>query len=253
MMTMSDTDVVRDRTAADGQLIMPFYLIADVSSSMRSEEAELNAAINELVGQIRSDPVVDDMVMLSVITFNHDARTVVPLDSPSGLTVPHLSTSGGTEYGTAFAEYARAFEQDRARLRGQNMKVYRPCVFFLTDGAPNDGNYLQTFRSLFAYDPETKTGNKAFPYFVPMGFRSAPENVIKSLAYPDFGRTKGRWFLFKQGSVRDVLKAMAAMLGNTVISSGQSASQGVPQIVPPTLPAGVQGQFGPAGDVLEDD
>ena len=248
-MTASDAAAVRDTTAVDGQVIMPFYLLVDVSGSMSSEEAELNAAVTELVENIRKDPVVDDLVMLSVITFNHDARTVVPLDSPSSVTVPHLSTSGGTNYGTAFAEYARAYEQDRARLRAQGMKVYRSCVFFLTDGAPNDRNYLETFTSLFAYDPATNIGNKAFPYFVPYGFRSAPENVVRKLAYPDFGRTRGRWFLSRSNNVREVLRAMTAMLGNTVISSGQSASQGVPQIMPPTPPAGTQ--FGDAGDFPE--
>jgi uncharacterized protein YegL len=249
MMTASDTEAIRDTAAVDGQVIMPFYLLVDVSSSMSSEEVELNAAIAELVENIRKDPVVDDLVMLSVITFNHDAQTVVPLSSPSELTVPHVRTSGGTSYGAAFAEYARAFEQDRDRLRQQGMKVYRPCVFFLTDGAPGDGNYLQTFRSLFAYDPASKTGNKAFPYFIPFGFRSAPEDVIKRLAYPDFGATKGRWFLSRSSNVREILRAMAAMLGNTVISSGQSASQGVPQIVPPTS-TDPSTQFGEAGDFV---
>jgi uncharacterized protein YegL len=248
-MTASDTEAIRDTSAVDGQVIMPFYLIVDVSSSMSGEEAELNAAVTELVESIRRDPVVDDLVMLSIITFNHEARTVTALASPSELVVPHLQSGGGTHYGAAFAEYTRAYEQDRARLRGRGIKVYRSCVFFLTDGAPGDHNYLETFRSLFAYDPAARTGNKAFPYFVPIGFRTAPEDVIKRLAYPDFGATKGRWFLSRSSNIREILRAMAAMLGNTVISSGLSASAGTPQITAPAPPANTQ--FGEAGDFPE--
>ncbi|MTD54794.1 vWA domain-containing protein [Amycolatopsis pithecellobii] len=247
-MTQSTADEVSESTLTDGQVIMPFYLIVDVSSSMSGDIQELNEAIQQLIRDICDDPVVDDLVMLSIITFNHNAQTIVPLDSPSSLTPPTVTASGGTNYGAAFREYHQVFEQDRAKLKSQRIKMYRPCVFFLTDGAPGDGNYAETFQSLFAYDPEQKTGNRAFPYFVPFGFRSAPEEVMRKLAYPNFGRTKGRWFLSRSNSVKEVLKAMTEVIGKTVISSGQSASQGLPQIVPPAPSANLDAQFGEAED-----
>jgi hypothetical protein len=249
-MTQSYSEEIRETAVTDGQVIMPFYLIADVSGSMQGDVQELSIAIDDLIQTIRKDPVVDDLVMLSIITFNHSAQTLVPLGSPSELNPPIIQAGGGTNYGAAFHEYHRVFEQDRAALKGRGLKVYRPCVFFLTDGAPGDRDYAGTFRSLFAYDPATKTGNRAFPYFVPFGFRDAPEDVMRRLAYPDFGSIRGRWFLSRSSKVGEVLKAMAEVLGRTVISSGQSASQGVPQIVPPTPPAGMNAQFGEAGDTV---
>lgn len=247
-MTQSYSEEVRETAAIDGQVIMPFYLIIDISGSMTGDEQNLTAAIDDLIQAIRKDPVVDDLVMLSIITFNHIAQTVVPLGSPSGVTAPPIRAGGGTSYGEAFREYHQAFEQDRARLKGQGMKVYRPCVFFLTDGAPGDSDWYQTFKSLFSYDPTAKSGNRAFPYFVPYGFRDAPEHVMRQLAYPNFGPTKGRWFLSKTNNAGEVLKAMAEVLGNTAISSGLSAERGVPQIVPPTPVAGSNAQFGEAED-----
>jgi hypothetical protein len=247
-----DTDTVRETTAVTGQVIMPFYLLVDVSYSMKDDERELTAAIGDLISEISNDPVVDDLVMLSIITFNHAAQTIVPLDSPSELPIPTITTGGGTDYGKAFAEYHRVFQQDRDQLKNRGNKVYRPCVFFLTDGAPQDRDYLTTFRNLFAYDPETRTGNRAFPYFVPYGFRQAPESVVKSLAYPNFGLTKGRWFLSSSTSARDALRALTGIIGRTVISSGMSALAGSPQIVPPepaaTGPAAANTQFGHADD-----
>jgi uncharacterized protein YegL len=250
--TAYDADTVRETTAVSGQVIMPFYLLVDVSYSMKSDEQELTSAISELISEISNDPVVDDLVMLSIITFNHAAQTIVPLGNPSELQLPPITTSGGTDYGKAFTEYHRAFLQDRDQLKNKGMKVYRPCVFFLTDGAPQDQDYLTTFQNLFAYDSQSRTGNKAFPYFVPYGFRQAPETVIRSLAYPNFGLTKGRWFLSSSTSARDALRALTDIIGRTVISSGMSVPTGNPQIVPPEPasggPAAATPQFGDAED-----
>jgi von Willebrand factor type A domain len=251
-MTDSDSEVVREDRVLEGQVIMPFYLIADVSGSMRQDERELNEALADLIRAIMKDPVVDDLVMLSVITFNHAAQTVVPLSSPSEITPPVLRPSGGTSYEAAFREYDRAFAQDRAALKARGNQVYRPCVFFLTDGAPADrATYLETFRSLFAYDPESGTGNRAFPYFVPFGFRDASAHVISTLAYPDFGTTKSRWYLSASSNVGEVLHTIADVLGRSVVGSGLSASAGRPMIVPPEPPAGSGVQFGDAGDIVD--
>jgi uncharacterized protein YegL len=248
--TAADTAVTTVELV-EGQLIMPFYLLCDVSGSMYGDMTDLNAALAQLRTDIMSNPVVDDLTMLSVITFASDARTVVPLAPPSQVQLPTLTAGGGTNYSAAFREYHRAFEQDRARLKAEGKKVYRPCVFFLTDGAPGDPDYLQTFRSLLTYDPETKQGNRAFPYLVSFGFRDAPEQVMKQLAYPDFGRARGRWFVARTNRIGELLTSMTSAIGNTVISSGMSAGQGTPQIMPPTVAPNQGMQFGEAGDFVD--
>lgn len=246
--TYGESDEVREnQTAVQGQVIMPFYLICDVSGSMSGDIGHLSSGIRDLIDSVKADPVVEDLTMLGIITFNHQAQVAVPLDSAGRINQPNLSASGGTNYSSAFQEYHRAFTADRSRLKAQGRKVFRPCVFFLTDGEPGDRpTFLSTFRSLFAFDPHTGTGNQAFPYFVPIGFRTASEQDMRSLAYPDFGE-KGRWFLTRNTKVSDVLKQVADMLGNTVISSGQTAAAGAPRIVPPTPPAGSDSQWGIAG------
>ena len=235
----------------EGQIVMPFYIICDTSYSMSPDMQALNDALQQLHKDIMASPVVDDLTMLSVITFNSTAQTVAALDAPSAISLPTLYAGGGTNFGAAFREYHRAFEADRTRLRAEGKKVFRPCVFFLSDGEPLDSDYLTTFRSLFHYDPNTKQGNQAFPYVVTFGFRDATQQTMKSLAYPDFGNSKGRWFLAKQGSsVGELLRSMTAAIGNTVLKSGQSASAGMPQIVAPTVPAQAGMQFGEAGDFV---
>jgi hypothetical protein len=86
---------------------------------------------------------------------------------------------------------------------------------------------------------------------VPFGIRSAPEDVMRRLAYPDFGPTRGRWFLSRSNRIGDALKAMTEVLGRSVISSGQSAAKGLPQLVPPAPTADADTQFGEAGDTVD--
>jgi uncharacterized protein YegL len=236
----------------EGQIIMPFYVVCDVSGSMARDMGELNQNLRELRDLIMANPIVDDLTMLSVITFHTTAQTVLPLAAPSEVNLPTLTVGGATNYGAAFREFIRAFDEDKKRLKAEGKKVYRPCVFFLSDGAPTDRDYLTTFRSLITYDPETATGNKAFPYVVTFGFRDAREEVMKQLAYPDFGSTRGRWFLARSNRVGELLKSMASAIGNTIISSGLSGTTGGPaRIVPPTVPASAGLQFGEAGDLVD--
>lgn len=242
--------VMGEQSRVEGQLVMPFYVICDVSASMSGDMVELQSALEQLKTDIMKDPVVDDLTMLSVIAFGSGAQTLVPLSPPSEVVIPRLTGMGGTDFGSAFREYHRVFEADRARLKAEGKKVYRPCVFFLTDGAPGDRDYLATFRSLLSYDPVTKSGNQAFPYVVTFGFRDAPEKVMKELAYPDFGPARGKWFVARSNNVSELLRSMTKAIGNTVVSSGVSASAGTPQIVPPTVKPEAGMQFGDAGDTV---
>jgi hypothetical protein len=235
-----------EMAAHEGQVIMPFYIICDVSGSMYNDMAALNAGLAQLRQDIMKDPVVDDLVMLSVITFDDSARTVVPLAAPTEISLPRLAPGGGTVYSTAFREFHRVFDEDRKRLKGEGKKVFRPCIFFLSDGEPNDRDYLQTFQSLLGYDPKTKQGNSAYPYVTTFGFRDATQHTMEAIAYPNFGEPnkRGRWFIAKHGhAVDQLLKSMAGVIGQSVLKSGQSIGTGAPAYNPPTDVEGMEGSF----------
>jgi uncharacterized protein YegL len=232
--------------ATEGQVVMPFYIVCDVSGSMCGDMAVLNAGITDLCQEIMKDPVADDLSMLSIIAFDDTARTVVPLDFPTAVKLQPLSCGGLTNYTSAFQEFHRAFEVDRKRLRGEGKRVHRPCVFFLTDGEPTSTDHGQVFQQLFGYDPATRQGNAAYPYLTPFGFRQATEATMKALAYPNFGEKKGRYFLAKQGvAISQLLKAMAGMIATSVLSSSASATTGTAQYVPPPTDAAseLEGSF----------
>ena len=230
---MSDRPTER---STEGQVVMPFYIICDVSGSMEPDMQALNEGIAELRREIMKDPVADDLAMLSVIAFSDTARTVMPLNFPSLVQDPRLTCGGLTNYTAAFREFHRAFEIDRVKLRGEGKRVYRPCVYFLTDGVPTSTDHGQVFQQLFGYDPTTKQGNSRYPYVTPFGFGGATEEAMKAIAYPTFGEKRGRYFLAKLGvPVSSLLKAMTGMIATSVLSSTQSATTGAPAVVQPAL------------------
>jgi uncharacterized protein YegL len=230
-------------TNLEGQVIMPFYLLCDISGSMAPELGGLAKGLDDLHRGLLRDPLVNDLVMMSVILFNDRARTVVPLTAPEDVTLPPLPPAIGlTNYSAAFREYHQAFEADRTRLRGEGKRVYRPCVYFLTDGEPTDQNYLQTFQALLTHEH-----NPAHPYLCAFGFRDASQATLQALAHADAGgpHKRGRWFLATQGhSVSETLLAMAEAIGKSVMQSAHSAAAGVPQV---TLPANIPGMRGGGG------
>lgn len=219
---------IRERTGVEqGQLVMPFYLVCDVSGSMSHAMETLNDGVRRLRRAIVAEPVVDDVAQVCVISFSDTARVIMPMAQMSEQEIPELRVEGGTCYGQAFHTLAETIAQDTARLRAEGYKVYRPCAFFLTDGAPNDRDWSQTFTSTLTYDRQTGHGMKAHPIFVPFGFGAAQEDVLRQLAYP---RDRGKWYLAKTHDVGQALKGILGIIMNTVVSSAHSVGAGQPTL-----------------------
>lgn len=240
-----DGDRARDghtneRTEAEqGQLVMPFYLICDVSYSMSGDMGALNDGVERLRRAIVTQPAVDDVAQICIMSFSDTAKVVMPLARMSEHSVPKLSVEGGTLYGAAFRQLAQAVTRDSAELKRQGYKVYRPCAFFLTDGEPNDGDWHRTFTNTLTYDRQTGRGMKSHPIFVPFGFRDAPESVLRQLAYPP---ERGKWYHAKNATVEEALAGILDIIMNTVVTAGQTASAGQPTLTPqpPAPGSGIQ-------------
>jgi uncharacterized protein YegL len=253
MTDTSDLDRIEEGRFTEGQVLMPFYIICDVSGSMGTNNAigDLNGALRDLVADICNNPVAADIAMLSIISFSDSGKVEVPLSRPEDISVPTLRPLGGTSFAAGLETYHTAFEADRARLKSAGSKVYRPCVFFLSDGYPNSGDdYKGTFQRLLAWDSTSNTGNKAFPYVVSYGFGDAASQPqhIQALAYPDFGPKRGQWFLSRSNDIHSMLKSIIDAIGKTVLSSGLSAAAGNPQIITIQPAKESDMQFGEAGD-----
>lgn len=212
----------------EGQVVLPFYLLCDVSSSMQGVIAELNASIAKLRRAIIENPVLDDVTQMCIITFSDHAKVLLPMAQMSESALPQLVAEGGTHYGSAFILLARSITEDVAKLKGQGYRVYRPCAFFLTDGEPSDHDWHEIFRGTLTYDAQTGHGLKAHPVFVPFGFRDAHESMLRRLAYP---RDRGRWYLAKDAPVESALSGMFQIISRTMITAGHTVASDRPQVI----------------------
>lgn len=224
---MSEESVREHVDVQEGQVVMPFYLVCDVSGSMSRDMPALNEGIRKLRRAIVGQPQVDDIAQVGIITFSASAQVTLPLCQMSEESMPTLHAQSSTNYGSAFTLLAQTIDKDIAALKAQRLRVYRPCVFFLTDGAPTDSSWFQTFQRTLTYDKNSRSGMKGHPVFIPFGFRDAREDVLSKLAYPP---DRGKWFHAKTHNIEEALTGILDVIMTSVISSGLSGSGGKPTL-----------------------
>jgi hypothetical protein len=61
---------------------------------------------------------------------------------------------------------------------------------------------------------------RGYPIFVPYGFRNAPEDVLKQLAYPP---QSSRWYYASNTTGDDALEGILNVILQTVMSSGSGS------------------------------
>lgn len=119
--------------------ILPFYVVCDQSYSMADHLDALNDGLAQLHAAVGTDPVVADKTRFCLIGFAGNAEVLQPLCTPSDVVrLVGLATQAGTNFGAAFSLLRETIEEDVAALKADAHQVYRPAVFFLSDGHPTD-------------------------------------------------------------------------------------------------------------------
>ena len=192
-----------------GQQILPFYLVCDESGSMSGAPIDaINTALPELHHEIAYNPVVADKTQFAIISFSDTADVALPLSDLSQVRhLPVLSTKGMTSYAAAFRCVKDQIQQDVDRLKAEGHEVYRPVVFFLTDGQPS-GDYRTEWEEL------TSSSFPLHPNIVAFGIGESDANTISAVA-------TFRAFI-SDGSLSpaDALREFAVALTKSIVRSG---------------------------------
>jgi uncharacterized protein YegL len=206
-----------------GQLL-PVYVLADESGSMAPVMAELNAGLASLHRALLAAPMAAAKVRFTVIGFADEALERVHLADLRRVTqLPLLSCGGNTDYGTAFDALLRRIPYDVRELRDLGYAVFRPAVFFLSDGKPGDGDRWRVYHHRLT----DRSQFREAPNIVACGIGAADAATILGVATrPEFS------FVSIPGA--DVGAAIAdfcAALTHSVIATGMSVVDGRAELV----------------------
>jgi uncharacterized protein YegL len=214
-----------------GSLILPFYVLGDVSFSMTKKEANgscpldaLNQVIIAVKDALDENPILADKVRFSLIDFSDDARTQIPmcdLMSFSASAIPVLQPRNSTSFVAAFKTLRLQIDTDVRQLKADGFKAHRPAVFFVTDGEPTDDP--REWQTAFAELTDQNFSSR--PNFIPFGVGDARKDTLDQLVYP---QGKMRSFVAKDGvDASAAIRQMAEVLIGSVLASANSiTSQG---------------------------
>jgi uncharacterized protein YegL len=211
------------------QQILPFYLVCDESASMGGPPiTEINNSLPQLHSEIGSNPVVADKTRFCLIGFSHDAQVLLPLTDLSTVNaVPALNASGGTDYSVAFDLLYDTINKDVAQLKADGHQVYRPAVFFLSDGQPNDDWTA-------AYHRVTDQNWGPHPNILAFGFGTADQTTIQQVATVKAFIANGT--LGPAEALREFAQSLIRSIVNSGTQSAGNASGGATLVMPDNVP-----------------
>lgn len=197
--------------------ILPFYMVCDESGSMAGPDGvdTINAALPDLHQEISTNPSVADKTRFALIGFSTQASLLQPLADLSELTqLPSLSAGGVTSFGAAFRLLKDTIDTDVAALKSEGHDVYRPVVFFLSDGVPTDDDWRTALKELNAF--------RYAPKIIAFGISDADAAIISEVA-------NFKAFMQQDQSVTPAvaLREFASSLTRSIVNSATSmAAQG---------------------------
>lgn len=120
---------------------LPVYILLDTSGSMKGEPIEsVKVGLDSLLACLRSDPFALESVWLSIITYDREARCLVPLTGIEEFRLPVINTpdSGPTHTGAALALLDEMLDKDIIKNTATTKGDWKPLMFIMTDGKPSD-------------------------------------------------------------------------------------------------------------------
>ncbi|MEV5811342.1 vWA domain-containing protein [Streptomyces mutabilis] len=193
--------------------LLPFYMVCDESGSMAGGGVDaINSALPDLHHEISTNPSVADKTRFALVGFSTQASVLQPLADLSELTqLPSLSAGGVTSFGAAFRLLKETIEKDVTSLKADGHDVYRPVVFFLSDGIPTDEGWRTELKELNAF--------RYAPKIIAFGISDADAATITEVA-------NFKAFLQQNDCISPAvaLREFASSLTRSIVSSATSMS-----------------------------
>jgi len=200
-------------------------LLLDCSGSMNETDSksgmtpieELNEGIKVFKEELSKDELSAKRVEVSVIAFNNNVDIINEHETVENFT-PHELTAGGCTYmGAAIEKAVELIEERKETYKDNAISYYRPWIFLITDGYPND-DYSNAID--LVHEGEK---NKHFAFFA-IGVQGANMEILGEISVREPLMLKGLNF-----------KPLFKWLSN---SMSQVSNSGTSDIIKLNTPAG---------------
>lgn len=108
---------------------------------MKGEPIEsVRVGLETMLASLRGDPFALESVHISIITFDHKARVLVPLTAVDDFSLPRIEVpdSGPTHTGAALRLLLDCLDRDVIKSSPTRKGDWKPLLFLMTDGKPSD-------------------------------------------------------------------------------------------------------------------
>ncbi|MGA5820528.1 vWA domain-containing protein [Kitasatospora sp. NPDC094028] len=205
--------------------LIPMYVVADESGSMTPVLGELNSGLASLHRALMAEPMAAAKIRFSVLGFSNGIEVRMSLaDLREEDELPVLASyGGGTSFRAVFDDLLTRIPRDVRELKKAGYTVYRPAVFFLSDGQPNSNeDWVSVHRKL-----TDRRSLPESPNIAAFGIGAADAATILNVA-------TDRNYAFVQIPGADIGAAITkfcAALTTSIVASGMSLAAGSAELV----------------------
>lgn len=127
---------------------LPVYLLLDTSGSMTGEPIEaVKNGMQMMMHSLRQNPQAIETAYVSIITFDSEAKQIIPLTDLASFQMKDIKASGVTSLGAALSLLADKLENEVTKTTLEQKGDWKPMTFIMTDGIPTD-DWQSGFRKL---------------------------------------------------------------------------------------------------------
>jgi uncharacterized protein YegL len=155
-------------------------LVLDVSGSMAGERIQqLNRGLDEFHRQIRENYLVAQRLEICLITFSTYIHCIQEPALINQMVMPILKAQDTTRLVDALRFAMGKVEERKQWYRQTGQSYYRPFIFLITDGAPDDD---QDIKGL-TIEVNEAVNNRKFMFY-PIGVQDADMQVLTQISHP---------------------------------------------------------------------
>lgn len=178
-----------DNFAENPEPRVPCVLVLDVSSSMNGQPIqELNEGLVSYKDELSADSLASKRVEVAIVTFGAEVQTHCHFTTGDSFMPPTLEASGMTPMGKAVNLAIDLIEGRKQEYRENAISYYRPWLFLVSDGAPNDSGWELAAKRAVEAEKE-----KAFKTFC-VGVEGANLSILSQFAVGEPLMLKGLRF-----------------------------------------------------------